>query len=768
MQPFYFLVTFWGQEFAYYLCRYAIPSLLAPGNIGSLREPDKARFLVCTTEQDWEHLNCQSAFTTLAQKIKVELVANPEKSPGEQKYHRMSRGHALLAQRCYDSGAIAINVNPDSIYPDGSVATVQALAEAGKRVVLGTAIRFDMEGVDAELTANRIIQENAPLTISKRGAVDIGLRNLHPESKASMWTARNFGRLHARHGREHFLTCCMWPVPDENGVIIITHNWAPFMVDYGTLARHDVGALDGRALDGNYIFENFWSGDFEGIHICRDSDELFMFGLTSRTDMMPPEDAGWWLKMPFLSQRAKGRILNRTVYDPSIDAMRRKAYQITVYWHSREINDRWQQTIERVAELIDRYVAQPPRVEGAGIMLRLLKNGIQRIASAGGYSVVKARTVAESLGQVQILRKENEGLRKRVRVLQGEVMREMMRDLPNLLTKAATNVTQCSPTEDRFGEREGLAEHYRRCAAETARYRAKADNLPFHAYPDDDQSLEYAIKKQVYVLKPPGSEVEASPHPPCPWQDLINDPNCGVFLVLGASNASNCSDAPYSPRGEVYSLDFLRMKCTRARDPLPGASGLGGSVWSRLGDLLLERDVFQRVLFVPLGQRDAFLGDWLAGGDKYDRVLLALSRLSKSLCSAVLPFSAVLWQQGEAEANHTQMSTSAYQARFYDFIAELRRGGVFSPVFVALATICEVGEPPYRNRDAIRRAQKQIPDPARGIFPGPDADLVSLDERFDRCHFSSDGAQHCAELWAETLQSRQWLLKRIYRDLRSV
>lgn len=356
MQPTYFLVTFWGRQFAHYLCRYAISSLLASQNIDSLREIDRARFLFSTTEQDWEYLRAQPIFAALERKIKVEFIPNLEGSPDETKYQRMSRGHILLTQRCFEDGAIAINVNPDSIYPDGSVATARKLAEAGKRVVLCTAIRFDMDGVDAELSASGIIEPHCPLTVSKRAAVDIGLRNLHPESKAAIWGARNFGRLHPLHYRRYFLTCCIWIVPRENGVIIITHNWAPFMVNYGAVAQHDVSTLDGRALDGNYIFENFWSGNFEGIHISRDSDELFMLGLTPRAEMVPPQDAPRWLKIPLVRDWCRGFILNRTVYDSSIDVMRRQAYGITVYWHSRDINGHWQSTIDRADRLIRKYV----------------------------------------------------------------------------------------------------------------------------------------------------------------------------------------------------------------------------------------------------------------------------------------------------------------------------------------------------------------------------------------------------------------------------
>lgn len=361
MPPFYFLVTFWGHEFADYLCKYPLASLLAGGNIGSLGEPDRARFLFCTTREDWEYLRAQPIFTALERQIKVELLINDLIVPGEHKYSRMSRGHAVLAQRCFEDRAVAINVNPDSIYPKESVAAAQALAAAGNRVALCTAIRFDMNGVDAELTASGALKAHQPLSISKRTAVEIGLRNLHPESMAGLWTAPNFGRLHPVHQRRHFLTCCIWTVPQENGVIIITHNWAPFMVNYGALARHDASSLDGRALDGNYIFDNFWAGKFDDIHVVQDSDELFLLGLTPREEMVPPNDAPSWVNRPILGQWSRGLILNQTVYDSQIDTMRRKAYQMPVYWHSSDLNPGWGVMRRQVDKLIDKYVSRDLR-----------------------------------------------------------------------------------------------------------------------------------------------------------------------------------------------------------------------------------------------------------------------------------------------------------------------------------------------------------------------------------------------------------------------
>jgi hypothetical protein len=281
---------------------------------------------------------------------------------------------------------------------------------------------------------------------------------------------------------------------------------------------------------------------------------------------------------------------------------------------------------------------------------------------------------------------------------------------------------------------------------------------PPDPHPDDDFTLDYAVRRNVFVPGP-GNEAGVADDPVrVPWRDLLYDPDCGVFLVLGQSNAANHGERTYSPKHAVYSFDFLRFRCVGANDPLGGASGDGGSIWSRLGDLLIDRGVFRSVVFVPIAVGGSFITDLAPDGGKHARTTLALSRLMKGLGDTPLPFSAVLWQQGEAEANHTSMSAAVYKAHLHDIVADLRSRGVFAPVFVAAATCCEAGPHPFDNAAQIRQAQLTITDPSAGFFPGPDVDAIGADGRYDGCHLSEAGLRRCAELWFEVLAPRRRLL----------
>jgi hypothetical protein len=373
---FYFLVTFWGDKFREHLCRFTFPSLLAPGNIPSLRYPRDAKFIIATTRDDWQALRKERMFGRLREQIDVEVLWGSEEAPTFHKYRRMSRGHRILAEACFEDGAFAVNIAADSVFPDGCVAEGQRLVLDEKQdVVLCPAIRFDMDGVEADLMRAGLLVPGEPFSLGMRDAVALGLRHLHAESLASDWEAPNFARLHPAHERRHFLTCCFWRVPGADGLCIVTHNWAPFVVNYAVLGAHDSRTLDGRAIDGEYIFRNFPKFT-RAIHVVTDSDRLFLLGLTPRNEMVPPQDTAWFTRLGPFSSALKGLVLSGTVVDPAIDEYRKQLYRTYARWHVNDVDGRWQPVEQRVRSVLDKYVVT--EVSALGFWQRCLWRGVVR------------------------------------------------------------------------------------------------------------------------------------------------------------------------------------------------------------------------------------------------------------------------------------------------------------------------------------------------------------------------------------------------------
>ena len=212
-----------------------------------------------------------------------------------------------------------------------------------------------------------------------------------------------------------------------------------------------------------------------------------------------------------------------------------------------------------------------------------------------------------------------------------------------------------------------------------------------------------------------------------------------VALVFGQSNAANSGETRYSPSGGVY--NFYRGQLYRAKDPLLGATGRGGSVWTRLGDRLIAAGHYDAVVFVPLAVGNTSIARWTTGGDLHGGVLQAIREVQ----ALGLNFTHLLWHQGESD---TGTPADAYRSMFLAMLASIRSEGVDAPIYVSVATRCHQLGP----NEVVRQAQQELVDPARNIHGGPDTDSLGERYRYDGCHFSTGGLGRFAEIWLRVLE----------------
>ena len=212
-----------------------------------------------------------------------------------------------------------------------------------------------------------------------------------------------------------------------------------------------------------------------------------------------------------------------------------------------------------------------------------------------------------------------------------------------------------------------------------------------------------------------------------------------VALTFGQSNAANHGETPHTSGPGV--LNFHLGKLYAAQDPLLGPTGLRGSVWTRFGDLMMAGGRYDAVVIAPIGVGSSELFRWVPGGDLHPIVLYTL----RDLKAAGLPPTHLLWHQGEAERWTTG---DEYRRRFLAMLASIRREGVTAPIYVSIAT-----RGPAGTLGHIQDAQRSLVDPAAGILPGPDTDVLGDDLRTPRDvdHFSTEGLQRAAELWADAV-----------------
>ncbi len=239
-----------------------------------------------------------------------------------------------------------------------------------------------------------------------------------------------------------------------------------------------------------------------------------------------------------------------------------------------------------------------------------------------------------------------------------------------------------------------------------------------------------------------------------------------VVVTFGQSNAANISPKRRQGVPGLINFNFLDGKCYAAADPLLGASGEGGALWTVLGNTLIARGVFKRVILVPLAIGGTSVNRWSDRNDLGRR----LDRLATSLRSAALSPTHILWQHGAADhlaapdyarlrpSEFTRsletdrvkpytMREDAYREHFRSIVAHLRELGLQASVFVSVSTVCgDDGSGPVAN------AQAALPKAVSGVRTGPNINAFSLsDYHQDRCHLSDQGVVRAGQAWAEVL-----------------
>ncbi|MGH9838210.1 MAG: family 43 glycosylhydrolase [Blastocatellia bacterium] len=243
---------------------------------------------------------------------------------------------------------------------------------------------------------------------------------------------------------------------------------------------------------------------------------------------------------------------------------------------------------------------------------------------------------------------------------------------------------------------------------------------------------------------PPGSPIEA------PISDLPRKRM--VALVFGQSNSANYGETLYAPQFALY--NFHAGKLYKAKDPLLGATGYGGSVWTRFGDKLIADGLYDAAVFISIGEGGSSVAEWAPGGRLHSKLLDAI----RSARQQGLTITHLLWHQGESDAGKT--STNDYKARFLAMFSAVRQQGVTAPIYVAVASrsILTPGDP------AIQRAQQELVNPAQGIYAGPNTDMLDRAFRYDWWHFNHAGLDRHADLWRVQLKRQRTYANPVWDD----
>jgi hypothetical protein len=245
-----------------------------------------------------------------------------------------------------------------------------------------------------------------------------------------------------------------------------------------------------------------------------------------------------------------------------------------------------------------------------------------------------------------------------------------------------------------------------------------------------------------------------------------------VFVIAGQSNSANHGEQRLKPRSNrVVNFDGKGWRI--ANDPQPGASGEGGSFAPPLGDALVEK-LGGPVAFVTCGVGATSVREWLPKGTRFPKPPTIEHRvkkldhgdwesdgeLFKSLTERMQQlgphgFRAVLWHQGESDANQTDKTRTLTGEEYKAYLTQLIRDsrasiGWDTPWFVAQVSY---HSPQDAGSPGIRSAQASLWQSGLAL-EGPDSDALQGDLRDEQgrgVHFSKRGLQVLAEKWKEKL-----------------
>jgi hypothetical protein len=309
----YIAVTFWGEQYRRYFVDYCLASLLAPGNIPAIADKASARLLVATTEADWQAMQSEPVFRLALAHVRVEHI--PYEVPDHetsrlQVMQAMSAGHRRLAERMFEDRAYGIFVYPDGILADGGIARLQDLALSGVKVVMCLAARFANEGLIGELQHHGLLSAGKPLVIDTVALAQMSIAHMHSETLRWNFDADVF---------YYSVYAFWWTVTPGQNMLFLAGNWAPMLLDYGSLAEHDTSAFDRWTLDGDYVYKNFT--DPNDFYIVQSTSELFVTTITpenrvhhSLKPFLPYRVA--WLRTLLKTRLAHHFLLKRGLFDP--------------------------------------------------------------------------------------------------------------------------------------------------------------------------------------------------------------------------------------------------------------------------------------------------------------------------------------------------------------------------------------------------------------------------------------------------------------------
>lgn len=220
-----------------------------------------------------------------------------------------------------------------------------------------------------------------------------------------------------------------------------------------------------------------------------------------------------------------------------------------------------------------------------------------------------------------------------------------------------------------------------------------------------------------------------------------------VIIILGQSLATNSVNSAYTPTHTLnQQLNIYDSKCYQAKGKALGISGVYPSwIGARLGDVLIDRNLYDRVIMVPMSIGGTWATEW-ANTTVKPFLGRRIGNVECMLQSVGLEPSYVIWMQGENETNG-RTTQAAYTASLNTIIGLIRNSGITAPILINIETwLNGVIWTPVQN------AQKSVVG-TNNVIQGANIDSLNNSYRYDGTHLNANGAIAATNLLADIIAS---------------
>jgi hypothetical protein len=214
-----------------------------------------------------------------------------------------------------------------------------------------------------------------------------------------------------------------------------------------------------------------------------------------------------------------------------------------------------------------------------------------------------------------------------------------------------------------------------------------------------------------------------------------------VAFVFGQSNSANSVGERYMAATNNV-VSYFDGHYYLGSDPLLGATGNAGSMWIITANKLIEKNIADKVVLLAAGVGGSSIKLWRTGGSLNK---MFEDRL-KDATENQIHITHFLFHQGEAD---NRMSGREYTSGLLELIDLTRQYYPNSKFFVSQASVC-------RNESSaeILKSQREATR-IHNVYLGPNTDLISLNDRYDGCHFSGRGAETASDEWVKLIKFPQ-------------